>query len=151
MISGDVTWRAADSPYLIAGNNVLVNQGSTLIVEPGVTVWFSQTRAMQADGTLIALGTDSQPIAFTSWYPQGQKDDWGGIAFGNYAEDASFDESGNYLDGSVLQYTTVEYAGTGSFEHAVDAPDTAVYVDHCTIRYNGSGGLLVGGIENTDN
>jgi hypothetical protein len=148
LINDDTTWRLTDSPYLVAGNNILVNQGSTLIVEPGVTVWFSETRAMQVDGTLVALGTASQPITFTSWHPQGQKEDWGGIAFGQYAEDASFDGSGNYLDGSVLQYTTVEYAGAGGFYYAVDAPDTAVYVDHCTIRHNGSGGLRVGGDEN---
>ncbi len=152
-ISGDTTWRAADSPYLVAGSNILVYQGTTLNIEPGVSVWFSDTRAMQVDGTLLALGTDAQPITFTSWHPQGQKDDWGSIAFSALAQDASFDGDGNYLSGSALQHVTVEYGGAGIVEYAVDGPNTAVYADHCTIRTNGAGGLRVGGGDNylTDN
>ena len=148
IISNDTTWTAANSPYLLTGN-VLVEQGATLTVEPGVTVWFSDTRALQVQGGLIAQGSATQPITFTSWHVQGQQpDDWGAIAFGDTAVGATFDAAGNYISGSTLQHATIEYAGGGSFAYAVDAPGTAVYVDHCTIRHNGAGGLRVGGSEN---
>ena len=143
-IASNTTWTAADSPYLVA-ENVLVYEGVTLEVEPGVTVWFSDTRALQVLGTLVAIGSAMQPITFTSWHVQGQPDDWGAIVFGDTATVATFDDDGNYLSGSALQYTTVEYAGWGSFEYAIDAPNTTVYMDHCTIRHNGGGGLRVGG------
>ncbi len=152
-ISGDRTWSAANSPYLVSGNNILINEGTTLYVEPGVTVWFADARSIQVDGALVALGTAAQPITFTSWHVQKQPDDWGVIAFNATAEDALFDGGGNYLRGSALQYVTVEYGGIeyehttmGRFAYAVDAPQTTLYVDHCTFRNNGSGGLRsVGG------
>jgi len=143
ILSSDAAWTVADSPYLVTGN-VLVGEGMTLTLEPGVTVWFSDTRALQVQGALVARGTATQPITFTSWHAQGQPDDWAGIVFGDTAVDATFDGEGNYLGGSALQYVTVEYARWGSFDYAVDAPDTAIYVDHCTIRYNRGGGLRVG-------
>jgi uncharacterized repeat protein (TIGR01451 family) len=143
-ILADTTWTEAEAPYLVT-ENVLVFEEATLTVEPGVTVWFSDTRSLRVLGGLIARGTPAEPIAFTSRHVQGQPDDWGGIAFGDTAVDATFDDDENYLGGSALQYATVEYAGWGSFLYAVDAPDTAVYVDHCTIHHNGVGGLRVGG------
>jgi len=152
LLNSDTIWTAANAPYLVTGN-VLVNEGVNLTVEPGVTVWFSDTRALQVQGGLTALGTAVQPITFTSWHVQGQPGDWGAIAFSDTAVDATFDDAGNYLGGSALQHATVEYAGGGSFDYAVDAPHTAVYVDHCTIQHNGTGGLRVGGNGNyiTDN
>jgi hypothetical protein len=81
----------------------------------------------------------------TSWHPQGQSDDWGGITFGDTAVGATFDALGNYQGGSAFRYVTVEYAGYGSQGYAIDAPNTALYLDHCTVRHNGAGGARVGG------
>ena len=92
-LSGNTTWTKAKSPYLVV-RNVLVAQGSTLTVEPGVTVWFSDTRSIQVDGGLVALGTAANPITFTSWHPRGQKDDWGVIAFNKTATGARFHQWG---------------------------------------------------------
>ena len=63
-ISEDTTWTVADSPYVVSGS-VTVSQDVTLTIEPGVVIKFSGT-ALTINGTLIADGTSSQPIYFTS-------------------------------------------------------------------------------------
>lgn len=119
-------------PNFVTGN-LLVSRGTTLTVEPGVTVWISNSRVLNVEGGLVALGTAMQPITFTSWQVQGQRGDWGAISFSLSALGASFDAAGNYLGGSALRYSTVEYAG--SYSYAVDGNTNAVYVDHSVIRY----------------
>ncbi len=148
ILNSNTTWSAANSPYCVTGN-VLVDTGVTLTVEPGVTVYISDTRSsIQVQGTLVALGTEAQPIRLTSWHPQGQFEDWGGIMFRDTAVGATFDAQGNYLGGSAFRYVTVEYAGYGSQGYAIDAPNTALYLNHCTVRHNGVGGVHVGGSSN---
>ncbi|MBN1890915.1 MAG: right-handed parallel beta-helix repeat-containing protein, partial [Thermoflexales bacterium] len=152
-ISSNTTWTQAASPYLLV-NNVLVMQTARLTIEPGVTVLISDALGLQINGTLVARGTESLPITFSSWRGQRQKDDWGILFFNDSAADATFDAGGNYLQGSALQYVTVEYGGIGfvhgtlgRLDYVVDAISTTLYVDHCTIRHNGAGGVRsVGGV-----
>jgi parallel beta-helix repeat protein len=75
VISSDTTWTEANSPYKITGN-VLVNNGVTLTIEPGVTVNFETSYyTITVDGTLTACGTSDKPITFNS----------GKIAFTQYS------------------------------------------------------------------
>jgi hypothetical protein len=46
LISSDTTWTTAKSPYTLTGP-VLVNNGATLIIEPGVTVDFGNNYKVQ--------------------------------------------------------------------------------------------------------
>ena len=54
-ITEDTTWTLAGSPYIVTGN-VLVMEGVTLTIEPGVVVKFNSGLALQVDGQLIARG-----------------------------------------------------------------------------------------------
>ncbi|MBI2303897.1 MAG: right-handed parallel beta-helix repeat-containing protein, partial [Chloroflexi bacterium] len=139
IIGSNTTWTLAGSPYVIT-SSVLVSTGVTLTVEPGVVVKFDDNLGMQVDGTLIARGTASQPITFTSSRITPAPGAWGFIKLTDSSGDATFDGSGNYLSGSILQYAVVEYAGaTGS--GAVWLERAAPFVDHSTIRNNSQSGI----------
>jgi len=158
-ITAHTTWSRANSPYLVTGN-ILVDSDAVLKIEPGVTIWFAGPYTLRVDGTLRAQGTSDQPIIFTSWHVNKQRQDWGFIAFNDSATGASFDANGRYLGGSTLQYVVVEYAGirsqpnssepTARFDpetlnYAIEAPDTPLYVDHAVVRYNATGGIRSNG------
>jgi len=148
IIGTDTTWSAADSPYCATGN-ILVEQDVILTVEPGVTVRFGPTRTLQVDGGLVALGTVTQSITFTSAYTQPQPGDWGGILFTATTIDAVFDGQGAYIAGSGLRYVILEYGGTDHLyvlSGSGNVSDKAtIYVEHSTIRHNASGGILLTG------
>ncbi|MGD9131485.1 MAG: right-handed parallel beta-helix repeat-containing protein [Candidatus Bathyarchaeota archaeon] len=64
IITTDTIWTQAHSPYYLAGN-VLVDKGVTLTIESGVTVNFTDSDYyIRVDGTLIARGTNENPIYF---------------------------------------------------------------------------------------
>src|SRR5450755_1838730 len=89
--SGNVTWAAAFSPYIVNGD-VQVPVGSTLTIAPGVTVKYAGAYQIYVQGTLIANGTSGSPILFGSTTP--------GISSG--ATMLKFE--GNNLSNSQLSY-----------------------------------------------
>ena len=135
-IAQDTTWTQANSPYVTLGN-IIVKEGVTLTIEPGVTVQFDFGHSLTIEGRLLARGTDKQRIKLT---PKGDKKPgaWGGIVFENSSIDAKFDDAGNYVSGTILQYCTVEFAKT-----AVKANSASPFIDHCVISNNASGGISI--------
>ena len=73
IISLDTTWTQANSQYELTGN-VLVSNGVTLTIQPGVTVNLG-SYYIQVNGTLTAKGTSDNPIRFNS----------GSITFNSYS------------------------------------------------------------------
>jgi uncharacterized repeat protein (TIGR01451 family) len=135
-IVGLETWDQAGSPYVVT-ETVEIQAGGTLIIEPGVEVYFDAGTGIwvAGDGQLLAEGADAEQILFTSHAGSPAPGDWNGISFAS-----SPDQS------SILRYCIIEWAGT-----AVTLADTDfVIIDHCTLRYNGDGGdLNTGGAVNS--
>ncbi|MCX5990765.1 MAG: right-handed parallel beta-helix repeat-containing protein, partial [Chloroflexi bacterium] len=140
-ITSDTTWTKANSPYIVT-SSVLVNEGVTLTVEPGVTVKFEALKGMLIDGQLVARGTASESITFTSSQTTPAKGDWVNIVFSEKSVDTNLDQGGGYLSGSILEYCTVEYGGASDQAALQFLSGTGTRViEHCVIRNNASTGL----------
>ncbi len=135
-ITSDTTW-TNDRTYI--ANNVIVNAGVTLTIQPGTVVKFNEDRAMVVKGTLIADGTPESPIRFTSAEENPAPGDWGadyggsigGIIFAQESQPAQFDSNGDYLSGSIVRHAIIEY-GKG----LVIRGDTTPFIDHNLIHNN---------------
>ena len=59
----ELHWTKDKSPYLVT-DDILVPEGSTLIIDPGVDVQFNGAYYIQIEGTLQAVGSETERIKF---------------------------------------------------------------------------------------
>lgn len=74
-IAENTTWTLAGSPYIVTGN-ITVNNGVTLTIEPGVEVKFDGVYSFNIYGSIVADGTSSNKIIFTSNNATPSPGDW---------------------------------------------------------------------------
>ena len=79
-ITTDTIWTTANSPYVLT-SDVIVDPGVTLTIQPGVVVQGQSNAELLVQGNLLAIGTATQPITFTSSTNSGPGQ-WQGLAFG---------------------------------------------------------------------
>ncbi|MCD4735294.1 MAG: hypothetical protein K8R53_04580 [Bacteroidales bacterium] len=91
------TWELANSPIMLGGNTC-IPVGSTLTIEPGVDVVFTENWPLWVYGQLLAEGTESDTILFTA---QDEITGWNGIRF--------YDNNTNGQDSSKVVYCQLEY------------------------------------------
>jgi len=140
-IQTDETWFAADNPHICTGDiTVTSNSQPTLTLEPGVIVKFNAGKTMFIGhdsnaayaGGLIANGTESDPITFTSNSATPAPGDWDYIKFRPFCIDAN----------CQLEYATIEYGGLAS-TYGLLIDDTPVIVNNVTFQNNDGNGLKV--------
>ena len=147
LICEDTTLTQAGSPYVV-GDSIVVGCGATLTIEPGVVLRFDTCRDLAVGlttfgpGTLIARGTEDEPIIFTSSALTPIPGDWTGFRFGDAAIDATFDGSGNYLSGCILEHAIVEFAGC-AVSSAVTLDDCSPYLASSLIHLTEGRGIEV--------
>jgi len=137
------TW-TNDRTYIV-DNDAGVGAGETLTIQPGTVVRFAGHYSLSVAGTLIADGTEEQPIRFTSNQSSPAAGDWGQIKFLDSSVDATFDGAGNYTGGSILRYAIIEYGQGVNLENAAPyiARSTFDQIGGSGISGNGSPGLVV--------
>jgi parallel beta-helix repeat protein len=101
-ISGSETWTLGGSPYIIT-DDITIMTGAMLTIEPGVEVRFEEGLGLTIRGTLLALGTTSQPIIFTSNSTSPEQGNWQGLIFSNKFMNST----------SSLSHVIIEYAQKG--------------------------------------
>ena len=144
--SGTLTSSTVWDQNVLVTGDVTVSAGVTLTIEPGVTVFFAAQSDDQAAGrwtdkaelivwgTLLADGTPTSPIYFTSDATPAVPEDWGGIVI---RKDSTQ---------SVLNACLVQYAQQGVSFYSVDEGGGTLSgtVTHCTFQRNTSGLYLYG-------
>jgi hypothetical protein len=165
-ITADTKWYAA-AKYMLSGF-VYVKNNATLTIEPGTLIkGISNTKAalmIERGAKIMALGTATAPIVFTSDKPKGQRGygDWGGLVLCGNAPTNKHDSGtgvgiaeggiGSLYGGTdpndnsgVLQYVRIEFPGIGLTAtpnseingltlYAVGAGTT---IDHIQVSYSG--------------
>lgn len=78
------------SGYVNIESDYIVNSGELLVVLPGTVVRFAHDARLIVEGQLLAEGTSSEMIKFTSYEPEfSEFDYWGGIEFLGADQDTS--------------------------------------------------------------
>ncbi len=116
-VSGNVrgVWTTSGSPYLVT-DTIYVQDGDTLIIEPGVIVDFQGHFQFYIYGYLQAVGTETDSICFTT-NPAMNPERWGGLRF-DHSDDSC-----------IIQYCRIEYGkAMGSCPHNRGG---GIYCTHC--------------------
>jgi len=103
VLDTDTTWSEVESPILVA-TEVVVEEGSTLHIEPGVEVRLSAEARIVVQGGLVARGTAEDPIRFVG--DEGAR--WGSIVFEDTAIDATYEAIDDYAGGSILEHCELD-------------------------------------------
>jgi len=138
-VNSDTTWSpTVCDPYVITGS-LVVNSGVTLTIESGATLRFDPALALTVNGALIARGTVTNPITFTANLTDvAHPFYWGYVLFSPNSQDAQTDNDGQYLGGSALEYTLIEYAGGSNPAEngAVRLHAASPYLQNNLLHYN---------------
>ena len=139
----DTTWTKAGSPYLIT-QSIDVYPDVTLTIEPGVEVKFCLGCDLEIYCELIAIGTESKMITFTSDQTTPSAGDWGGIIFKEGAIGTTGDGNGNYVSGSIIKYCKINYGG--GLKSKID-----LFIANNIIMHNNFSGIFNEGCSNIRN
>ena len=159
-IAADTTWTAANGPYLV-NSGLTINNGVTLTIEPGTTVYLGSgvNFTVANGGRLLAEGTTNAPIRFSR--PPGVVTTWGGMVIDGAVGSPETRISNAFFEGNST--TCIEVAGGtvyldhltfGSTDHQYLALDGASFVvSRCVFPtttapfelVHGTGGVKAGG------
>jgi len=124
------TWDPANNPHMLVGD-VTIPAGSTLTILPGVVVQATGNFRINAEGSIQAVGTETDSIYFQN-AQNPPTNLWKGLRLENESEQSNF------------QYIVVEYA-----EYGINAVDSPMEVSYSRFSYN-QRGLHLYGIGNSN-
>lgn len=128
-VSTNLVWSLASSPYRIA-QNVTIPVGTTLTVEPGVSVFFDANVRLRVNGRMNAVGTADRRIRFSSVPGTSSAADIDPIKFGT--------QTGLPKWGGVRVYDSLAHENRFAFCDFIDAQG----VDPVTDENYGSLGFI---------
>jgi len=119
IISTDTVWTKANSPYIVPTAYGGTDIFATLTIEPGVMVKFQPTQSsgpiaglsVVLGGTLVAEGTETEPIIFTSLLDDTAGGDTNGDGSSTEASPGDWGLIGAYASTMRLKHTIVGYGG----------------------------------------
>jgi len=137
----DTTWTSSNSPYVLNGGNVVVTDGVTLTIEPGVTVMLGEQTSLLVYGGLYAMGWVTAPITFTAYSADGIAGSvisdgyWGYVQIGGGADTED-------SDGSLLRHVVLE-AGGVDFNPSLYITQSAPALENLIVRGSGGDGIAI--------
>ncbi|MDO9186006.1 MAG: T9SS type A sorting domain-containing protein [Bacteroidia bacterium] len=131
------TWTLAGSPYNVLGN-ISIPNGTTLTIQPGVTINFQGTYKFNIQGRLLAIGTVTDTITFTA---ANITNGWLGIRFNNTptTNDSSKIIYCKLQYGKALSSFPDDRGGAFYFDTFSKTVISNCRISNCTAAYNGGG------------
>ncbi len=114
-----IHWTVENSPYIVE-DNLVIEKGTKLMIEPGVTVAFKTARGLIIRGELSAIGTEKDSIIFTF------SPDTSFVGFKEYWRGFKFDSCGT---NTKLEYCF--FKGYLSDEFAIICDNSSPTFKHC--------------------
>lgn len=135
------TWLKQTVPYVLEDDVYVGNEtGAVLTIAPGVTIELKESTSLMVSysgsstGTLIAEGTEAEPITFTAAATSKAPGSWDRLGF----------YSGTSANTS-LKYCIIEYGGGYSAnEGMVVVDECAINMENCEIRNADNYGIRLG-------
>jgi len=124
------TWLDHNVPYVIAGNQTVLDS-NTMTIDPGCEIKFDGNYNLTVQGTLIADGTSSEHITFTSNEASPAPGDWQYIYF-NSAD-----------TGCILDYCDLSYGGSAQGDIRFYYSYDHVSITNCQIEYSATAGIYI--------
>ena len=127
-------------------------QHATLTIEAGVEVRFAVNGLLDVNGRLVARGTVTAPILFTSNKVPKAPGDWNGIRFRDGAQDATFDAGGTYTGGSIMEFCVAEFAKDAAGLGVLALESATPFLHQVTVRNcTAATGAAMIGVEASEN
>ncbi|MCO6449305.1 MAG: right-handed parallel beta-helix repeat-containing protein, partial [Caldilineales bacterium] len=145
-IGGDVTWDGDDFFPFVVWEDLYINGNAKLTLTPGTVVKFNDFwDDIQVNGTLVAEGSASQPVYFTTLSDDGPGGDTNNDGDKTSpAPDAWSSLRFNAGSEGVLKNAVVRYGGGQYSENVYIATDD-VAISGSTIAYSSDRGLTIAG------
>jgi len=124
-IDKDTVWTLVDSPFVVS-NDITIYPHVTLTIEPAVEVRFGGNFSIIVLGNLVAKGTESADIKFTSNSLDPQPGDWATIELG--ATESSV----------LLSNCTVEYGTNG-----LTLENGSFIMEKSLVAFNSENGITI--------
>jgi len=145
-INRDTVWTLVDSPFIISGD-VGINPGVTLTIEPAVQIRFAGNFSLIVYGNLIADGTQSKEINFTTNSLNPSEQYWGTILLNSTDSYASFSNCmvEYATNGIMLQAGTlnVQNSQINNNENGITANSGTLETSGDNFQNNVQSGVLV--------
>lgn len=142
--TADTTLTKAGGPYIVKGT-LRVNEGVTLTIEPGTVLKFEEYAFFIVYGTLIAQGTTSENIVFTSLYDDQYGGDTIEAATNSFTSD--WEWAGIYFysgsDSSILDNCLIRYSGADDTSGAISVSQSSPTITNTLITETSSYGIQV--------
>ncbi|QQS52357.1 MAG: hypothetical protein IPM71_06365 [Bacteroidota bacterium] len=137
-IETPTTWYA-DSVYLITAYDLWVV--SSLTIQPGTVVKFSSNVGLVVsdEGAILANGTSSKPIVFTSVKDDSHGGDVNGDGSATSPSVADWENILVETNGSVFSYCEFYYGGSGSYLSVLEIYGSSASITHCLFVHNKGG------------
>ncbi len=146
-INQNTHWQKWTAPYVVLGTIYVYKDTTTtatLTIDSGAVIKFNTGTSMQIGsgssmGALIAKGAAGNSILFTSSQTTPAPGNWYGVTL-----------SGGASSASDIEYTTIEYAGSGANYNNADLTisSSAPILRNCLIRNSAGSGVYVTGSTN---